>query len=67
VVLQWCYSNVTVVLQWRYSGVTVMLQWYYSGVTVILRNVLILCCYVMLAIMVVKNWKVRSLLATAGF
>jgi hypothetical protein len=37
VVLQWCYSGVTVVLQWCYSGVTVVLQWCYSGVTVVLQ------------------------------
>jgi hypothetical protein len=35
VVLQWCYSGVTVVLHWCYSGVTVVLQWCYSGVTVV--------------------------------
>jgi hypothetical protein len=27
IVLQWCYSGVTVVLCWDYSGVTVALQW----------------------------------------
>jgi hypothetical protein len=37
VVLQWCYSGVTVVLQWCYIGVTVVLQWCYSGVTVVLQ------------------------------
>jgi hypothetical protein len=36
-VLQWCYSGVTVVLQWCYTGVTVVLQWCYSGVTVVLQ------------------------------
>jgi hypothetical protein len=30
VLLQWCYSGVTVVLQWCYSGVTVALQWCYT-------------------------------------
>jgi hypothetical protein len=25
-VLQWCYSGVTVLLQWRYTGVTVVLH-----------------------------------------
>jgi hypothetical protein len=39
VVLQWCYSGVTVALQWCYSGVTVVLQWCYSGVTVVLQCV----------------------------
>jgi hypothetical protein len=31
-VLQWCYSGVTVVLQWCNGGVTVVLKWCYSGV-----------------------------------
>jgi hypothetical protein len=35
-VLQWCYSGVTVVLQCCYSGVTVVLQWCYRIVGFIL-------------------------------
>jgi hypothetical protein len=31
-VLQWCYSGVSVVQQWCCSGVTVVLQWYASCV-----------------------------------
>jgi hypothetical protein len=37
VVLQWCYSGVTVVLPWRYSDFTVVLPWRYSGATVVLQ------------------------------
>ncbi len=36
-VLQWCYSGVTVVLEWSYSGIRVVLQWYYSGAAVVLQ------------------------------
>jgi hypothetical protein len=33
--LECCYSVVTVVLQWSYSGLTVVLQWCRSGATVV--------------------------------
>jgi hypothetical protein len=35
VVLQWCYSGVTVVLQWCYSGVTVVVQWCCHSVVIV--------------------------------
>jgi hypothetical protein len=38
VVLQWCYSGVTVVLQWWYGGVLLVSQWWYGGATVVLWN-----------------------------
>jgi hypothetical protein len=39
VVVQGCYSGVTVVLQWCYSGITAVLKWCYSVVTVLSQ-----CC-----------------------
>jgi hypothetical protein len=37
VVLQWCYSGVSVVSQKCDSGITIVLRWCYSGVTVVSR------------------------------